>query len=133
MRLLPLLMVFAMIVCGAPVTRALAADWRQFSRAVFESAFAAGYHSGHLAEDAHAATQEMMPVQIINLNDLKAAEISAPSNTGSRSRQLAGADGMTAGERVGLWAPNSREWVAAAVGEHLDEFTAEDEEPIELD
>ncbi len=28
MRLLPLLMVFAMIVCGAPVTRALAADWR---------------------------------------------------------------------------------------------------------
>ena len=26
------------------------------------------------------------------------------------------ADGMAAGERVGLWAPNSREWVAAAVG-----------------
>jgi len=26
------------------------------------------------------------------------------------------ADGMQAGERIGLWAPNSREWVAAAVG-----------------
>jgi len=26
------------------------------------------------------------------------------------------ADGMQAGERVGLWAPNSREWVVAAVG-----------------
>lgn len=67
-------------------------------------AFAAGYHSGHLAEDAHAATQEMMPVQIINLNDLKAAEISAPSNTGSRSRQLAAADGMTTGVQEGVTA-----------------------------
>ena len=32
--------------------------------AIAGSAFAAGYHSGHLAGDAHAATQEMMPVQI---------------------------------------------------------------------
>lgn len=67
------------------------------------AAFVAGHQTGQMGEHAHAAAPgEMMSAQVINLADLKAAEISAPSATGSRSRQLAAADGMALGVQEGV-------------------------------
>ena len=67
--------------------------------AIAIAAFGAGTQFERFVEPAYAA-EELKPM-LINLIDLKTDEISKPSATNSRSRQLGATDGFTVGVQEG--------------------------------
>jgi mannose-6-phosphate isomerase-like protein (cupin superfamily) len=74
------------------------------------AAFGLGTQANRLVTPALAATEDIKMMKI-NLIDLKADEISKPSPTTSRSRNLLTADGMTLGVQQG---PTSKHYHADA-------------------